>query len=320
MAEPDITREALETITSVLGTYTTTFGSTQDNRGRNITNATRKINGSLVMPGEEFSAAKAMEPFTVANGYYSGGAFSGGTVIQTIGGGVCQVSTTLYNAAILAELNITQRAPHSMTVAYVPVSQDAAISTPYKDLKFKNNKETPIYIEGVISSSGKVTFTIYGQETRPASRKIKFVSQETGRTKGKLNIVATSAAIGYINQALDPHDKVTSKLWKVVYENGVEVSRTVFNTSSYRAGEGRLEVGIGTDNAEAKKLVQDAIATQDEKQVRDAVAKALEMINAGSSGGTGTEPGTGSDTESGIDTSSSNTTAPSASEISAEEP
>ena len=78
-----------------------------------------------------------------------------------------RICTTLYNAVLLSELEVTQRQNHSMTVAYVDPSADAAIAGTYKDLKFVNNYETPIYIEGAVNG-GKLSFTIYGKETRPA--------------------------------------------------------------------------------------------------------------------------------------------------------
>ena len=287
--DPDIKTEDLEKVKSVLGTFTTTFGSTADNRGRNIVNATGKINGTLVMPGEEFSTEKTMAPFTTKNGYYAGGTFQDGQVVQTIGGGVCQVSTTLYNALILAELEITQRAPHSMTVGYVKVSQDAAIASGYKDLKFKNNTQSPIYIEGIIAG-GKVTFNIYGEETRPAGRKVSFVSETLSRTTAKVTFVATSAPIGTMNKVAEPHDKVKSQLVKIVTENGVQVSKTVFNTSNYSEGVGKWEVGIGTDNAEAKAIVQNAIASQNEATIRAAIAQAQAIINASQQPSTPTTP------------------------------
>ena len=123
----------------------------------------------------------AMRPYTKENGFAEAGAYQNGKVIQSMGGGICQVSSTLYNAVILAELGVEQRQPHSMLVDYVQPSMDAAIAGDYKDMKLKNTTETPIYIEGYVSG-GYVTFTIYGKETRPENRTIKFVS-ETLSTK-----------------------------------------------------------------------------------------------------------------------------------------
>lgn len=116
--EPQITRKDLEVIQNTLGTFTTYCGS-GGGRVQNIVSGTGHINGAIVMPGEEYSANAAMEPYTFENGYAEAGSYENGQVVQSMGGGICQVSTTLYNAVLLSELEITQRQPHSMLVNYV---------------------------------------------------------------------------------------------------------------------------------------------------------------------------------------------------------
>ena len=86
------------------------------------------INGTVLYPGDEFSANTAMAPFTEANGYYAAGSYVNGQVVDSLGGGVCQISTTLYNAVLRAELEVTMRYNHSMTVGYVDLSADAALA------------------------------------------------------------------------------------------------------------------------------------------------------------------------------------------------
>ena len=116
-----------------------------------------------------------MRPYTAENGYAEAGSYENGKVVQSMGGGICQVSSTLYNAVLLSELEVTQRQPHSMLVSYVEPSMDAAIAGDYKDLKFKNNLEDPIYIEGYVSG-GNISFIIYGNDTRSENRTIKYKS------------------------------------------------------------------------------------------------------------------------------------------------
>jgi len=119
------------------------------------------------------------KPYTEENGYVLGGSYEGGRVVESYGGGICQVSTTLYNAVIYAELEIVERYPHSMLVDYVSPSRDAAIAGDYKDLKFRNNLDLPIYVEG-IAGGGRITFNIYGCETRDVkNRRIEFESKTT---------------------------------------------------------------------------------------------------------------------------------------------
>ena len=137
-----------------------------------------------------------------------------GKVVQSSGGGICQVSTTLYNAVILAELEVTQRQPHSMLVDYVKPSMDAAIAGDYKDLKFKNNTETPIYIEGYISG-GNLTFTIYGKETRNANRSIEFVSETLSTTPAGKKFVESGDSLGVMTKSGSGHTGKTARLGRL---------------------------------------------------------------------------------------------------------
>lgn len=273
---PNITREQLGTIQDTLGTFTTYCGK-GGGRVQNIESGTAHINGAVVMPGEEYSANAAMEPYTTENGFTEAGSYENGKVVQSMGGGICQVSTTLYNAVILAEMEVTQRQPHSMLVDYVKPAMDAAIAGDYKDLKFKNNTETPIYIEGYISG-GNLTFTIYGKETRNPNRSIEFVSETLSTTPAGKKFVESGDAIGSMSRSGSGHTGKKARLWKVVYENGQEVSRDIFNNSTYSASPVTVNVGTASDNAEASAIVRAAIASQDEGQINNAIAQAQAKI------------------------------------------
>ena len=218
-----------------------------------------------------------MRPYTFDNGYAEAGSYENGKVVQSMGGGICQVSSTLYNACILAELEITQRQAHSMTVAYVDPSMDAAIAGDYKDLKFVNNTETPIYVEGYVSG-GYITFRIYGKETRPENRTIEFISETLSTTAPKKTFVASDASLGSKSTVDSGHTGINAQLWKVVYENGKEVSREVFNTSNYRSSDATVSVGTSSSNKTASNLVKDAIASQNEDKINAAIAQAKDII------------------------------------------
>lgn len=280
--EPDIKKADLEKIKDVLGTYSTGF-TRGSNRGKNITHAASKINGYVLMPGEEMSASDSMGSRNAENGYLEAGSYLNGTTVQTYGGGVCQVSSTLYNAILLAELEVTERWAHSMNVDYVEPSMDAAISEGYKDLKFKNNTDAPIYIEG-ITKGGKLTFTVYGKEYRSSTRKVSYVSETLSTTDPGKKFVSTKDPIGTYKKAVSAHMGIKAKLWKVVTENGVEVSREEFNKSSYKASPATYHVGIGSDNAEAVAIVKNAIATKNEAKIKAAIAEAQALISAATSG------------------------------------
>ena len=272
VVEPEGTKEQLERVKDVLGTYTTDFGTSSAGRVQNVRNGASKINGHVLYPGEQFSVYEAVNPFTAENGYELAGSYENGTTVQTYGGGICQVSTTLYNAVIRAELAIDERFCHSMIVSYVKPSMDAAIAGTYKDLKFTNNYDFPIYIEGYTTGM-QITFTVYGEETRPAGREVIFESETTSTTEPETKFVSSdSQPIGYVNTDQNSHTGYTARLWKIVKENGVEVSREPYNNSTYNASPKIITVGTKSDNEDAVAAIKAAIATKDEATVRAAAA------------------------------------------------
>lgn len=291
--EPKITRAQLENVKDLLGSYTTVCG-TGGGRVQNIVTGAKHISGTLLMPGEEYSANAAMEPYTTENGYTEAGSYENGEVVQSMGGGICQVSSTLYNAVIRSELEIVERAAHSMLVAYVEPSMDAAIAGDYKDLKFKNNTEFPVYIEGYVSG-GKITFNVYGKETRPATRKVEYVSEVVSSTPAGEKFVASADPIGTIKKASSGYTGMKAKLWKVIYENGAEVDRKVMNNSTYGASAAVYHVGTASDNAEAAAIVNAAIASNDRQTIEAAVQKAQALI-AGQQNQAATTPDIGAAT------------------------
>lgn len=242
--EADITTEDLETIGDLLGTFSTNFNSGNADRATNLQVGSGKINGRVLMPGETLSGYECLQPFTVENGYRNADTYVNGQVVDSIGGGVCQISTTLYNAALRAELEITQRQNHSMIVTYVEPSMDAAIAGTVKDLKITNNYSTPIYVEGY-TDGGTLTFSIYGKETRPANREIKFVSETLRRTSpgNPQEIADASLAPGSRVQVQSAHYGIESRLWKYVYEDGEEVEKTLLNEDVYYPSKAVYRVG-----------------------------------------------------------------------------
>ena len=145
---PTITKEENMKATTLIGSYSTSFtnGPGSEGRNENLRLACASVNGTLIAPGQVFSMNATLGPQTYANGYKDAGVYVNGKVEQGVGGGVCQVTTTLYNAVINAELDIVERSNHSLTVAYVPMGMDAAIAGTYKDLKFKNSTDYPVYL------------------------------------------------------------------------------------------------------------------------------------------------------------------------------
>lgn len=142
---PSRTKEQIKNITNVLGKYTTTFGGDY-NRSRNIEIAANSVNGIMLMPGESFSYNGATGSRTSEHGYLSAPVIVGGKLVPGTGGGVCQVSSTLFNALLYSGLNITERTSHFNPISYTPIGQDATVADGYLDLKFINNMKNPIYL------------------------------------------------------------------------------------------------------------------------------------------------------------------------------
>lgn len=131
---------------------TTLAGSTQ-NRITNIQLAVQAIDGIVLAPGEQFSYNDALGERTAEKGYKAAGAYSGGQVVQEIGGGICQVSSSLYYAALLANLQIDSRTCHYFPVAYLPPGLDATVSWGGPEFKFTNNRDWPIKIVASVDTS-----------------------------------------------------------------------------------------------------------------------------------------------------------------------
>lgn len=162
IVEPKHTEASLKTINQLVSTYSTSFDPTIS-RAKNVINASNKINGVWVMPGEEFSYTRYTLPVTQANGYTYGTIFVNGTTAQGLGGGMCQVSSTLYNTMLEAGILATERRAHSLPVGYVPAGQDATMTDTGIDLKFVNTLAYPIYIEST-TSNGVLTISFWSNE------------------------------------------------------------------------------------------------------------------------------------------------------------
>jgi len=243
--EPVYTRDIVEKCNTILGTFTTEYADSSESRAKNLANGARLINNTVVYPGEVFSAYEHLAPFTRQNGYHVAGAYSKGKVIDSIGGGACQVTTTLYNAVLYAELEVVQRHEHSMTISYVDLSRDAAIAGTYKDFKFKNNTDVPILIEAY-TKGRKITFNIWGHETRDTkNRRIEFETRVLSKTSPPPDVIEEDPTkpVTYKKVTQAAHTGYKAELYKIVYENGVEVSRTLVNKSNYAPAPRYITVG-----------------------------------------------------------------------------
>jgi vancomycin resistance protein YoaR len=256
---PVYTKDIVEQCDTVLGSYTTEYASSAEGRAANLANGARLINNAVIYPGEVFSAYDYLTPFTEENGYFVAGAYLKGKVIDSVGGGACQVTTTLYNAVLGAELEVVERQSHSMTISYVELSRDAAIAGTSKNFKFKNNTDVPIVIEA-FTQGRKITFKIWGHETRDTkNRKIKYVTKIISETPPPKDVITEDPTqpTTYKNVTQSAHTGYKAELYKVVYENGVEVSKTLVNKSNYSAAPRYITVGTKVVKEEKKDTKSD---------------------------------------------------------------
>ncbi len=268
--EPKGSEEDLAKVKDVLGTFTTSYSTSGGARSGNVVNGCNLINGTTLYPGDEFSAYEAVSPFSQENGYYMAASYLNGQVVDSLGGGICQVTTTLYNAVLLSELEVTERYNHSMIVTYVDPSADAAIAeSSGKDFKFKNNLEYPVYIEGITTPEKQVTFTIYGVETRDSAREVAYESVILEKTVPDTEVINVDEGqpVGYCS-VQSAHIGYKAQLWKVVRENGVEVSREQINSSSYMKTPRSATVGVASPDEGARNAILAAVATNSIDEVK----------------------------------------------------
>ena len=263
ITEPIGSAEELAKVKDLLGSFKTSFKTSDADRSKNVRTGAGHIDGTVLYPGEVFSAYEYVNPFTEENGYAMAGSFLNGKTVDSLGGGICQVSSTLYNAVLKAELEIVERSPHSMMVSYVQASADAAIAGTWKDLKFKNSSDAPIYIEAYTTDGKQLVFNIYGQETRPSGRTIKYVNKVLESTPAVTELVADPAqGIGY-RMVESGHNGCKAELYKEVYVDGVLQSSERVNKSNYMVSNRVVYYGINGDPGISAQL-QQCIAAGDE--------------------------------------------------------
>ena len=240
--QPTVSLESLKgkILADELGTYKSDYSSSSNDRASNIKLACSKINGYVLAPGDEFSYNDVVGPRTAEHGFKVANVYVGNTVQPGIGGGICQVSSTMYNSVIFADLEITERRNHTLPVSYVPMGRDATVSYGSTDFRFKNNTNYPIEIRA-IAENGINTVTILGTDEHP-EKEIKIVTSCTGTTSPKVVINKSSELFeGEIKVESSGSNGSSYVAYKVVYENGVEKSREKLPSSTYR-GKDRVEI------------------------------------------------------------------------------
>lgn len=244
----NVTAEELRSRYALLSEFSTSFkGSTlgRKNRVNNMALAVSRINGIVLEPGEEFSMNKTILDRTKENGYFLAPAIRNGTYEKEYGGGVCQVSSTLFNAVMMADLTVTERHHHSWPMTYVPIGRDATIATGYKDFKFVNSTGGELVIFAHLDKKDKtITVRLYGIHSTDFDH-IKITSKRTGSlpAKGTKVLLDESLSAGSRVEERKERRGRTSVTYKEYYDaDNALIRRETAYEDSYPSIEGLVYV------------------------------------------------------------------------------
>lgn len=246
---PEITTESLnETLfPDMLGSFSSRYNAGDVSRSYNVSLAAQKINDIVLEPGDRFSYNGIVGPRTTARGFRVANVYVGNRVEPGVGGGICQVSSTLYNAVLYADLKIVTRTNHSLPVSYVPMGRDATVSYGSIDFIFENNTNFPVKI--VAYATGGTNFVgVYGTKENKA-KTIEIVTECIGTRAPKLvQKENPDLPEGTIEVEQAGANGSTYNSYKITKENGKVVKREFLAKSNYVASD-RIEI-IGTGPAE----------------------------------------------------------------------
>lgn len=248
--EPSIKKESLKKFTHKRAEFSTEYPNSQTGRKENIKLATSKINGIELKPREEFSFNKVVGKRTEQNGFTYAPVIENGEFSEGIGGGVCQVSTTLYNCALLSGLNVTTRYAHSLVPSYIEPSFDAMVSGEVFDFKFVNQTAGSIYIKG--EASGKtLTFTIYGEKQEERYERVSKVIETIAPPEAEV-IEDEVLPKGQTEWVRISKDGVKSQAFLIVEKNGERAKTIKLHTDVYKFVRGQVRVGVNEIDKEPK--------------------------------------------------------------------
>lgn len=234
ITHPEITTDKIgsEGFPDLLAEFSTNYNPGAKDRTTNLRLASNKINNTVVLPGETFSYNKVVGKRTTEAGYKEAPSYAGGKVVNDIGGGICQITSTLYNAVVLANLDIVSRSNHQFVPSYVKAGRDATVVYGAIDFKFKNTRKYPIKIKSTVSG-GVARVQIYGMKEE-TEYEVKIETKITGSIPMKTVYEDdTTLEKGKEKVEQKGHNGTYSEAYKVVYLNGKVVSRTLLSKDKY---------------------------------------------------------------------------------------
>ena len=222
----------------------TNASSSNSNRLTNIRLALASINGTLLQPGEEFSFNEVVGKRTSERGYKVATAYNAGEVTEELGGGICQVSTTLFNAVVKSDLQVTERHNHSIPVTYVDKGKDAAVSWGAQDLQFVNNSDEPVYIVALLDDDKRVRIGVFGrllEDGKYITVEAKITYSKDFETVYQYNAFLMPGAVEEVQSGRNTYEAVAYKLtWSA---EGELLSKETLCESSYHGRNAIIEYG-----------------------------------------------------------------------------
>ena len=245
VVEPSLMLSDIQSSYGMITSAVTNASSSTNNRLINLNLACKAINGTVVEPGGVFSFNETVGERTTKKGYTLAGVYTNGELGQDIGGGVCQVSTTLWNAAMKADCTIVERHEHSRPVAYVDRGKDATVSWNSQDMKFENTTGSTLYIVAYLREDKRVLVEIYG-EMMPDGQYIKIEAQTTRKISPDEpeRVYNPALPVGQEVVVTEPRTGYKAVAYRVYYDaNDVEIKRELLCSSYYREARGKIEYG-----------------------------------------------------------------------------
>ena len=238
---PSFTKNEAYSLTNLRSRFTTYYSTSIENRKHNISVAVNKLNGVKIEPQTEFSFNQTVGVRTEENGFKTAKIILNGEFVEGVGGGVCQVSTTLYNAVLLAGLKITEQHSHSLEVNYVEPSFDAMVNSYSSDLKFFNNTQSPMFI--VAKADGNaLCVAIYGKPQEKRYERISIITGETEPTMVE-TIEDNTLKKGQAVEVRKAKNGITSEGYLIEYVGNTRIKNVKIRSDSYKAINSKILIG-----------------------------------------------------------------------------
>lgn len=242
-AEKTIKSFGVEAFPDLVSSFTTKYKTYEVNRSKNLEIAAQKINGLVLLPGEEFSFNKVVGKRTVEEGYKDAKIYVDGGVQDGLAGGICQISSTLYNAVLLANLEIVERRNHSFTTSYVPAGRDATVVYGTTDFRFKNSRSYPIKLEASVAD-GIASFKIHSvapEETEYEIKILPVITQSIPYTTEQVPDPTLMPGEQKVVQSGHAGYRVTT--YKQLMQNGNVISKEIISNDVYQPMRTIVKVG-----------------------------------------------------------------------------